>query len=119
MKNKLLFYGIGLCIGLYIAAAMFPSRLADINLSIMMDLVSDTNLDRTTKLFFLKSIAPCIVTIILLAVVMFWEYINPKPNTHGTAEWADTNYLEKLFLFKDSPTSPIIWVSDPELLTPI
>lgn len=141
MKNKLLFYSIGLCIGLYIAAAMFPSRLADINvaipdgyilsifgskvynvpmyLSIMMDLVSDTNLDRTTKLFFLKSIAPCIVTIILLSVVMFWEYINLKPNTHGTAEWADTNYLEKLFLFKDSPTSPIIGVSEPEWLTPI
>ena len=76
MKNKLLFYGIGLCIGLYIAAAMFPSRLADINvaipdgyilsifgsklynvpmyLSIMMDLVSDTDLDKATRLFFLK-----------------------------------------------------------------
>ena len=75
MKNKLLFYGIGLCIGLYIAAAMFPSRLADINvaipdgyiisifgsklynvpmyLSIMLDLVSDTG-TKTTKLFFLK-----------------------------------------------------------------
>ena len=141
MKNKLLFYGIGLCIGLYIAAAMFPSRLADINvaipdgyiisifgsklynvpmyLSIMMDLVSDTDLDKATKIFFLKSIAPCIVTIILLAVVMFWEYINPKPNTHGTAEWADTNYLEQLFLFKDSPTSPVIGVSEPVWLTPI
>ena len=34
MKNKLLFFGIGLCIGLYIAAAMFPSRLADINVAI-------------------------------------------------------------------------------------
>ena len=141
MKNKLLFYSIGLCIGLYIAAAMFPSRLADINvaipdgyilsifgsklynvpmyLSIMMDLVSDTDLDKATRLFFLKSIAPCIVTIILLAVVMFWEYINPKPNTHGTAEWADTNYLEQLFLFKDSPTSPVIGVSEPVWLTPI
>ena len=140
MKNKLLFYGIGLCIGLYIAAAMFPSRLADINvaipdgyiisifgsklynvpmyLSIMLDLVSDTG-TKTTKLFFLKSIAPLIVTIILLAVVMLWEYINPKPNTHGTAEWADTNYLEQLYLFKDSPTSPVIGVSEPVWLTPI
>lgn len=138
MKNKLLFYGIGLCIGLYIAAAMFPSRLADINvaipdgyiisifgsklynvsmyLSIMLDLVSDTG-TKTTKLFFLKSIAPLLVTIILLAVVMFWEYINPKPNTHGTAEWADTNYLEQLYLFRDSPISPIIGVSEPEYLT--
>lgn len=141
MKNKLLFYGIGLCIGLYIAAAMFPSRLADINvaipdgyiisifgsklynvpmyLSIMMDLISDTDLDKATRLFFLKSIAPCIVTIILLAVVMFWEYINPKPNTHGTAEWADTNYLEQLYLFRDSPISPIIGVSEPGYLTTI
>lgn len=140
MKNKLLFYGIGLCIGLYIAAAMFPSRLADINvaipdgyiisifgsklynvsmyLSIMMDLVSDTG-TKTTKLFFLKSIAPLLVTIILLTVVMFWEYINPKPNTHGTAEWADTNYLEQLYLFRDSPISPIIGVSEPEYLTTI
>lgn len=140
MKNKLLFYGIGLCIGLYIAAAMFPSRLADINvaipdgyiisifgsklynvpmyLSIMMDLVSDTG-TKTTKLFFLKSIAPLLVTIILLAVIMFWEYINPKPNTHGTAEWADTNYLEQLYLFRDSPISPIIGVSEPEYLTTI
>lgn len=140
MKNKLLFYGIGLCIGLYIAAAMFPSRLADINvaipdgyiisifgsklynvsmyLSIMLDLVSDTG-TKTTKLFFLKSIAPLLVTIILLTVVMFWEYINPKPNTHGTAEWADTNYLEQLYLFRDSPISPIIGVSEPEYLTTI
>ena len=75
MKNKLLFYGIGLCIGLYIAAAMFPSRLADINvaipdgyiisifgsklynvsmyLSIMLDLINDPG-TKTTKLFFLK-----------------------------------------------------------------
>lgn len=140
MKNKLLFYGIGLCIGLYIAAAMFPSRLADINvaipdgyiisifgsklynvsmyLSIMLDLLSDTG-TKTTKLFFLKSIAPLLVTIILLAVVMFWEYINPKPNTHGTAEWADTSYLEQLYLFRDSPISPIIGVSEPEYLTTI
>lgn len=140
MKNKLLFYGIGLCIGLYIAAAMFPSRLADINvaipdgyiisifgsklynvsmyLSIMLDLVSDTG-TKTTKLFFLKSIAPLLVTIILLAIAMFWEYINPKPNTHGTAEWADTNYLEQLYLFIDSPISPIIGVSEPEYLTTI
>ena len=43
---------------------------------------------------------------------MFWEYINPKPNTHGTAEWADTNYLEQLYLFRDSPISPIIGVSE-------
>ena len=92
MKNKLLFYGIGLCIGLYIAAAMFPSRLADINvaipdgyiisifgsklynvsmyLSIMIDLVSNPG-TKTTKLFFLKSIAPLLVTIILLAVKLF------------------------------------------------
>lgn len=140
MKNKLLFYGIGLCIGLYIAAAMFPSRLADINvaipdgyiisifgsklynvsmyLSIMLDLVNDPG-TKTTKLFFLKSIAPLLVTIILLAVIMFWEYINPKPNTHGTAEWADTNYLEQLYLFRDSPISPIIGVSEPEYLTTI
>lgn len=140
MKNKLLFYGIGLCIGLYIAAAMFPSRLADINvaipdgyiisifgsklynvsmyLSIMLDLVSDTG-TKTTKLFFLKSIAPLLVTIILLAIAMFWEHINPKPNTHGTAEWADTNYLEQLYLFRDSPISPIIGVSEPEYLTTI
>ena len=59
-----------------------------------------TDLDKATRLFFLKSIAPCIVTIVLLAVVMFWGYINPKPNTHGTAEWADTNYLEQLYLFR-------------------
>ena len=119
---------------------MFPSRLADINvaipdgyiisifgsklynvsmyLSIMLDLVSDTG-TKTTKLFFLKSIAPLLVTIILLAIAMFWEHINPKPNTHGTAEWADTNYLEQLYLFRDSPISPIIGVSEPEYLTTI
>ena len=76
MKNKLLFYGIGLCIGLYIAAAMFPSRLADINvaipdgyilsifgsklynvpmyLSIMMDLINDTDLESYSIIFLKK-----------------------------------------------------------------